>query len=248
MPFQKPSEILLDFESPRTNRAIFTRLRLGRPFFDARLLGCYFATEIAAADTERRVLPHIDEGRDATVDTWWDIGMDDSTAVWMTTPGPDGMTDFLAYYEGTSHGVGHYIKFLRKIGNERGWHYRYHTGPHDIAVREFGSGITRAEYAWRNFGFRFRAAPRPADKGDSIEAARLQLGNVRFDATRCEAGFKALKMYRREYDEKRKAFKNQPLHDWASHAADAFQTFALYQAPWAERKQAAQRLRNVFGS
>jgi hypothetical protein len=62
---------------------------------------------------------------------------------------------------------------------------------------------------------------------DGIEAARNIIGRCYFDAARCAQGIKALKNYRKEFDERLNVFKTQPLHDWSSHAADAFRYFAL---------------------
>jgi hypothetical protein len=48
-----------------------------------------------------------------------------------------------------------------------------------------------------------------------------------FDKVKCKDGIEALRMYRREYDEKRQEFKPHPLHDWTSHYADALRYFAV---------------------
>jgi phage terminase large subunit len=61
---------------------------------------------------------------------------------------------------------------------------------------------------------------------DGIAAVRALLPRCYFDATRCAQGVEALKQYRCEYDEERKIYSNKPLHDWTSHAADAFRYLA----------------------
>lgn len=49
--------------------------------FDASIEGAYYAEEMAKADRDKRIcrVPH-----DPTikVDTWWDLGIDDATAIW----------------------------------------------------------------------------------------------------------------------------------------------------------------------
>lgn len=62
---------------------------------------------------------------------------------------------------------------------------------------------------------------------DGIESARNIIGRCWFDAENCKEGIKALKNYRKEFDEKRNVYKDTALHDWASHGADAFRYFAL---------------------
>jgi phage terminase large subunit len=62
---------------------------------------------------------------------------------------------------------------------------------------------------------------------DGINAARLMLPLTWFDAEKCERGINALRNYRRHWDDKHKAFRDRPLHDWASHGCDAFRYLAL---------------------
>jgi hypothetical protein len=62
---------------------------------------------------------------------------------------------------------------------------------------------------------------------DGISAARLLFRDVEFHAERCVDGIRALKSYHREYDEDKKAFKDEPVHDWSSHYADAYRGFSL---------------------
>jgi hypothetical protein len=67
---------------------------------------------------------------------------------------------------------------------------------------------------------------------DGINAARLAFSRIWFDRDRCAAGLEALRQYRADFDERTKAFKDRPRHDWTSHAADAFRYLAM---AWQER-------------
>jgi hypothetical protein len=67
---------------------------------------------------------------------------------------------------------------------------------------------------------------------DGINAVRLMLAKCWFDEDRCARGTEALKQYRREWDGKRQVWRERPLHDWASHAADAFRYGALSRAAY----------------
>ena len=60
-----------------------------------------------------------------------------------------------------------------------------------------------------------------------IQAARTIFGKCYFDAEKCADGIQALRHYRYEVDEKLGSLRKEPLHDWASHAADAFRTAAV---------------------
>ena len=62
---------------------------------------------------------------------------------------------------------------------------------------------------------------------DGINAARLLLPRCWFDKEKTYKGLECLRAYRYQYDDKRKTLLNQPLHDWSSHAADAFRYLAM---------------------
>jgi phage terminase large subunit len=61
---------------------------------------------------------------------------------------------------------------------------------------------------------------------DGINVVRRMLGRTWIDINRCERGIEALRQHRREYDDKLKDWKKNPLHDFSSHACDALRTFA----------------------
>ena len=66
---------------------------------------------------------------------------------------------------------------------------------------------------------------------DGIQAVRSLLPRCWFDRTRCARGLEALRMYRRDYDEKGQEYRVRPVHDWTSHYADAFRYFAVGWRP-----------------
>ena len=61
---------------------------------------------------------------------------------------------------------------------------------------------------------------------DGINATRRLLDAAWIDEARCERGLAALRQYQRAWNEKTKMFSDAPLHNWASHGADALRTFA----------------------
>jgi hypothetical protein len=62
---------------------------------------------------------------------------------------------------------------------------------------------------------------------DGIASVRAILPRCWFDAKRCKQGLEALRQYQRKWDDERKVFSPDPLHNWASHAADAFRYLAV---------------------
>jgi phage terminase large subunit len=73
---------------------------------------------------------------------------------------------------------------------------------------------------------------------DGINAVRRILPKCWFDQDKCQEGIKALRQYRRKWDDVRKVFYEHPEHDWASDPADSFRYLAIaIQEPTAPRKK-----------
>jgi hypothetical protein len=122
----------------------------------------------------------------------------------------------------------HYVKMLEA----RGYNYGSDFVPHDAKAREFAGGATEGQGAKTRIESMFALKRKPrlvADHKvlDGIEAARVQFRRIWFDKTKCKQGLEALRQYRSAFDEKLKVFKNEPQHDWTSHAADAFRYMCL---------------------
>jgi hypothetical protein len=181
--------------------------------FDAAVTGAYYAPALTQAQTDGRIAG-VPYDRAAKVHTWWDLGVADSTVIWFVQLVGREIR-VIDYYEANGKGLDHYAKVLQ----DRGYLYGQHIAPHDIAVREFGSGRSRIETA-QALGIKFDTAPNLPVK-DGIDATRMVLGRCWFDAQRCATGLDALRQYREHYDDKRGVSRG-PLHNFASHAADAF--------------------------
>jgi phage terminase large subunit len=103
-------------------------------------------------------------------------------------------------------------------------------------VKEWGSSRTRVEqFVDSDFDHRIDARVAPKlSKDDAINAARQTLAFCWFDAAACSEGLKALRAYRKEWDEERGVWRDSPRHDWASHGADALQTLSVW---WREMRE-----------
>ena len=187
--------------------------------FQAAIQGAYYGREMAAAEDGGRVA-RVPWEPAAPVDTWWDLGIDDATAIWFAqSVGRE--VRLIDYYEASGVGLDHYAKVL----GERAYVYGRHILPHDARVRELGTGRSRVE-TLAGLGLRATVA-RQQSLEDGINAVRLLLPRCWFDAERCARGLDALRQYRTDYDERLGTFKTTPLHNWASHAADAFRYGAV---------------------
>lgn len=197
--------------------------------FEASVKGAIYATELAAARSAGRVL-RVPIDPVIPVDTAWDLGVGDSTAIWFVQSLRSGEVRCVDYYESSGVGLPEYAQVLR----DKGYTYGRHIAPFDIQVKELGSGRSRLETA-RSLGIQFEVAPNvPLE--DGIHAARMLLPRCWFDETKCQRGLEALQHYRRDFNTRLNEFKAQPVHDWASHGADAFRYLALSQRTPRERQ------------
>lgn len=158
------------------------------------------------------------------VDTYWDLGVSDSTAIWFVQQ--VGMEIRVVHaYENQGEGLNFYIQYLHDWRTKHQTILGQHYAPHDISVRELGTGKSRLETA-RKLGINFRVVPRLTIE-DGIHATRAILPKCYFEQTETKDGLNALRRYRKEFDEKKGVYKDRPLHDWSSHFADAFRYFAV---------------------
>ena len=154
------------------------------------------------------------------VHTAWDLGVRDSTAIIFFQV--IGQTvRIIDCYENAKQGLEHYVKILE----QRGYIYGKHIAPHDIRVKEFGSGMTRIEKA-KQLGIKFVVASNIAIQ-DGVESVRSAFSKIWIDEEKCEQLLKAINNYRQEYDSKKRVYKANPLHDWSSHYADALRYLCI---------------------
>lgn len=200
--------------------------------FDASMVGTYYGSIFEKLEAENRIC---DVGYDASlpVHTWWDLGMRDSTGIWFYQENGLDMR-FIRYYENSGEGLAHYAAYLDKLG----YAFGQHIAPHDIMVREMGTGQSRIETA-RKLGLKFRVAPKLSIE-DGHQAVRNILMRCWFDKTNCKRGVDGLRQYQKEWDDKKGVFRDTPLHNWASHPADAFRTGAVGAKNFSQSKVPTQ--------
>lgn len=181
--------------------------------FDMGVEGAYYAKYLDKMRLDKRI-GDVPWENGFKVHTAWDLGVRDSTTIIFFQV--IGMSiRIIDYYENSKEGLEHYIKVI----NNKPYNYGKHIAPHDIKVKEWGSGITRLEKA-RQLGISFSIA-NDVSIVDGIEAVRSTLGKIWIDQNKCINLIKALENYRQEFDVKKKVYKGHPLHNWASHACDA---------------------------
>jgi len=192
--------------------------------FEAAIQGAYYADALKHVRDEGRI-GKVPYERGMAVHTSWDLGVSDATAIWfLQTVGRE--VRVIDYYEGSGVGLDEYARMLKDKGYVYGTHYL----PHDIQVRELSTGKSRLE-TLHNLGLSDVVVVPAHNVNDGINAVRRLLDRCWFDEERCKRGLECLWQYRKDWDDRGKVWRNNPLHDWTSHGADAFRMFA---GGWAE--------------
>lgn len=198
--------------------------------FDATIEGSYYAAEMTAAESDKRIMRFTPEPT-VKVDTAWDLGIDDATAIWFVQD--VGRERWLIdYLEVSGEGLPQIVKRLEA----KNYRYGKHILPHDVEARELGTGVSRKETLEKLGITNIEVVPQQ-EVADGINAVRLMLTRCYFQEDKCAKGIEALKQYRREWDGKRQTWRERPLHDFTSHAADAFRYLALSRAPIKQAKE-----------
>lgn len=199
--------------------------------FEAAIAGAYYGTEMKRATEDNRItiVPY---DRSLGVVTAWDLGMGDSTAIWFAQY-VGAEVRLIDYYESSGVGLDHYANVLQ----EKNYVYENHILPHDVQVKELGTGKSRLE-TLDNLGIRpVEIAPK-LNVDDGIQAVRSMLDRCWFDEKKCNRGIEALRQYQRDFDEKGRTWRGRPRHDWTSHGADAMRYLAVgyrpQQSSWGE--------------
>jgi len=197
--------------------------------FDAPLVGAYYGDQLMAmmdTDVKKRRITRVPHVPDLVVNTAWDLGMADATAIWFHQQ-VGAENRLIDYYQSSGQGLEHYVKVLQN----KPYIYGEHLVPHDAKVRELGSGKSRIESA-QALGLRMRVVPK-IDLNDGIDATRRLLATCWIDEDKCEIGIEGLRQYTKEpIDgevglEGEPIFRDKPLHNAASHPADALRTLAV---------------------
>lgn len=189
--------------------------------FDAAIMGAFWAAEIERLEQAGRVT-RVEYDDALPVHTAWDLGYTDDTAIWFWQQHL-GEVRVIDCHASSGKPWDYYAELVKA----KGYQYGNHWLPHDARAKTLASGGRSIEEMARHaFGMsRVRIVPNLSVQ-DGIQAARRVFAHAWFDES-LRDDIEALRQYRREWDDKAKAFKPRPLHDWTSHRADAFRMLAV---------------------
>jgi phage terminase large subunit len=190
--------------------------------FNAAVVGSLLGREMAAVRDEERIRDDVVAIEGAPVHRAWDLGMTDDTSIWFWQV-QGGQIAILDCYSSSGVGLEHYAEMIEAKHKQYGWEHGDDCVPHDAMVKEMGTGKTRVE-TMAGIGLHPLLVPW-ATMQDGLNAARRALPLCVFHS-RCQDGINALEQYQREWNDELKTFRANPLHNWASHYADAFRYLA----------------------
>jgi hypothetical protein len=191
--------------------------------FEKPVLGSYYGHFLQQAEQEGRISENVVYNEDYGVYTAWDLGVNDSTAIWFYQQVGSSFR-FIDYYETYNAGLEHFTQLLES----KGYRYIKHYLPHDVENKQQGKDervFTRKDML-KELGLKNIEVVSKIGVIDGIQKVRQILPFCFFNSKACERGLDCLREYHQEYSEKNKVFSTTPVHDWSSHGADAFRYFA----------------------
>ncbi len=187
--------------------------------WSAAIRGAFYGQELADAEREGRITSVLYDKMLPVISSW-DIGIND-TAVWLWQVAGNQVRALECRQYSRSSLVD-IVRDLEKLPHAPAEFIL----PHDCRVKEYGSGKTRVEVL-NNLGISPEVC-RNIPELDGIDAGRMLMPRIWWDEKGCKDGLEALRQFRAEYDEKKRAYRVSPLSDWTHHPADAFRYFAVH--------------------
>jgi len=192
--------------------------------FEQSVQGAVYGDEMEEAREDGRIgfYPWV---KKEPVYTFWDLGYRDATCVIFVQFIREEIR-IIDFYQmigrGAPYHAGQVLEKPYVYGREL---YM----PHDVMNHEKGTGIVLRDVYQTLFGKKIQVIPvdRPKVKSNGIEMVRGIFNQIRFNAKTTKDLLKAISFYRYVWDEEKVCFSKDPLHDFASHPADAIQTLAI---------------------
>mgnify|MGYP003655624847 CR=1 FL=1 len=192
--------------------------------FNVAVIGAYYGKSMADAEDQDRICK-VSHDKSLTVDTWWDLGHSDATAIWFVQHAFNAI-HVIDYYEINGADLDFLAKVLQEKRDAKGYIYGRHVWPHDGGHKTLASGGRRLSDMFGDLGFPVEVQ-RPHDVQVGITRVRQVLPRCWFDREATALGVEALRSYAKDWDEVRRVYSAKPTHNWASHGSDAFRTGAM---------------------
>ena len=212
--------------------------------FESAILGAYYGKEMRQLTDQGRITP-IEYDPMFPLFSSWDLGYSDDTTIW-TWQVVHGEIRFLDYHTSNGQSIPFYTGYISQQEQKYGAKYKYHYLPHDAKAKTLASGgKSIIEQLSVKIKLECMKIVPNLSLQDGIQATRMMLLRSWFDP-KCEEGIECLRQYERAYNEDKKIFSDKPLHNWASHGADAARMAAI---AWKEEAKIVTRddpIKGVF--
>lgn len=196
--------------------------------FDVGAIGSYYAREIEQARQEWRITP-LPINRDVPVDLYFDLWVNDNFTIsfkqndWQ-------FYNFLNYYEDNGKTLDHYFYTIDDWFQRNGTKMWYIYLPHDASQKSHSflvSWTTIIDKFKQKYVDKVQYIPNKVSINDGIQEVRKLFPRMRFHSETCIQLVRCLENYKKDYDDIKKVFRDQPRHDWASHWADNIRYFGV---------------------
>lgn len=158
--------------------------------------------------------------------TFWDLGVNDQCAIWfMQEIGRE--IAVIDYLEDKDRGLSHYVEQI----DEKDYRYSAHYLPHDVEQREISTAQSRRDYLTAQGLKNIITVPKSPSVMEDVHKVRVILRKCVFNGPTTARGLECLAGYQKKWDSKNRVYLNKPVHNWASHGADAFRQFAVSYEP-----------------
>ena len=202
--------------------------------FEAAILGAFYGKEMREAEQQGRIC-QVPYDPNLPVYSSWDLGYRDDTAIWFYQIGR-GEIRVIDFYAVS----GADIYDIATTVMAKPYRYARHYLPHDARAKSLQTGKSIIEQLAVHLDVAKLAVVPDIGVQSGIQAVRMTLPRIWFDAEKCRDGIEALRQYQREYDEDKKAYRQSPRHDWTSHPADAFRMLAVSWQETADKTPAIE--------
>lgn len=224
---------------------------------DAALPGAFYGDHMSNAFKEGRIgdYPWLSN---LPVGVASDLGHNDQTVLWFYQQLPSGRVRIIDVIAGSNVAIDVYARSINRLP----YNVVDTIWPHDGAhgnIRDVNNSSLKDNA--RIAGWWPIRCLENEPRADGINATRVLLPQVEFNdsplphvrmsdgklETPAEArarmgrALDALRMYRREWDEKLATFRDAPVHDWTSDYADAFRYLARGRKPFPNARQGGGR-------
>ena len=189
--------------------------------FSAAVVGAFYGVEMREAEEQGRIT-NVPYDPDLPVFSSWDLGYRDDTAIWFFQLARNEIRciDFYAVSGADIHDIAEVVL-------SKPYRYAKHYLPHDARAKSLQTGRSIIEQLAGALEAKNLTVVPDIGLQSGIQAVRLTLPRVWFDAEKCREGIEALRQYQREYDEDKRSYRVSPRHDWTSHPSDAFRMLAV---------------------